>query len=328
MRSESPQDVSAWLAAQGVRLRGLRRVAHLDCSVWRLSTGDATGELCLRIFPAAHQDAPQIDSELAWLAALHAEGLHVPGPLPDASGRLRRSFQPRAAQPPRHAALLHWLPGRMPGRALRPVHLRRLGELVARMHDAADRLTREGVLRRHTRAAHNADLAAWAEGRHRLDPAFPPGLAAAAQRAAQALLRQGAQDPATEAQHGFIHGDLHLWNLLFHQGRAGAIDFSDSGWGSRMQDLASPLQFIRHPLEGHADHRASEGAMRDALLDGYAALRPLPGDVLARIDLQIAARMLNTLQWIVDDWPAIDHRSWGPRFVAELESVLRHAAGG
>jgi Ser/Thr protein kinase RdoA (MazF antagonist) len=62
--------------------------------------------------------------------------------------------------------------------------------------------------------------------------------------------------------------------------------------------------------------------LRDALLDGYAATRPLPDSLRAQIEPLIAARMLNTLQWIVDDWPAPNHRSWGPGFLSGLGVAL------
>lgn len=327
MRRETTAEVMAWLVQHGVRPLAVRLVAWLDCSVWRVAMPGRGGDLCVRIFRAGHDDAAQIDSELAWLQALHQAGLHVPGPLPDAQGQLRRTWQPDPSLAPRHAALLRWLPGRMLDHGLRAVHLRRLGHLVATMHDGADRLAAAGGLA-STRAAHNADLEAWAEGRRRLAIPGPPGLPQAAQHAARALRRYVPSGGPQAPHWGFIHGDLHLWNLLFHQGQAGAIDFSDSGWGWRMQDLASTLQFIRHPLAGHADHRRAEPALRDALLDGYAQRRPLPSDALTQIDMLVAARMLNTLQWIADDWPDVNHRSWGPRFIAEVETVLRHAAGG
>lgn len=326
-KAELAEDVMAWLRQQGLRPLGARRVAWLDCSVWRVAMPGRGGDLCVRIYRAGHDDAAQIDSELAWLQALHGAGLHVPGPLPDAQGRLRRRWQPDPAQAPRHAALLHWLPGRMLDHGLRAVHLRRLGGLVAQMHDIADHLAATGGLA-STRAAHNPDFDGWADGRRHLAIAGPTGLPQAVQQAARALRQYFRAGDATAPHWGFIHGDLHPWNLLFHRGQAGAIDFSDSGWGWRMQDLASTLQFIRHPLAGHADHRHAGPALREALLDGYAQRRPLPSDAPTQIDRLIAARMLNTLQWIADDWPDVNHRSWGPRFIAELESVLRHAARG
>ena len=30
-----------------------------------------------------------------------------------------------------------------------------------------------------------------------------------------------------------------------------------------------------------------------------------------------------TLEWILDDWPAPDHRAWGPGFLLGIEDALR-----
>lgn len=52
-----------------------------------------------------------------------------------------------------------------------------------------------------------------------------------------------------------------------------------------------------------------------ALLEGYAAVRPLPPGVERQIDLFIELRMLNAIEWVLDCWPSVDERPWGRAFL-------------
>ena len=52
-----------------------------------------------------------------------------------------------------------------------------------------------------------------------------------------------------------------------------------------------------------------------ALLEGYAAVRPLPSGVERQIDLFIELRMLNAIEWVLDCWPSVDERPWGRAFL-------------
>jgi Ser/Thr protein kinase RdoA (MazF antagonist) len=81
---------------------------------------------------------------------------------------------------------------------------------------------------------------------------------------------------------GLIHADLGTKaNVLFHQGRAHAIDFDDSVFGYWVYDLAIPLS----DWEGDA----MWPAYKDALLDGYQELRFIPAEQLAQLELFQAA---------------------------------------
>ena len=127
--------------------------------------------------------------------------------------------------------------------------------------------------------------------------------------------------------HGWVHGDLHLWNLLFHGQQAGAIDFSDAGFGLHAQDLASTLQYLRHPWVDNHDHGARLAAMQDQLLEGYACWRPLPPNVEQQIDVCVAIRMINTVEWMLDQWPQLNSRPWGPGFLQRVAGSLAGFAG-
>lgn len=326
--------IDALLARHGLRATEVRLVSQLDCEIHRIRLARPHGraglapdaDLALRIYPAHRADTAPIAAELRWLQAMAQAGLHVPQPLADAQGQTLHRWQPDPRGPARHAVLLSWLPGRMLDRGLRPLHLRRVGELVARMHRCAEGLVAAGLMPTR-QATDGPDLDGWASGARAADPRLPAHTHAAIAAAAHQLRAARSGFGLSPAQHGWVHGDLHLWNLLFHGRQAGAIDFSDAGFGLHAQDLASTLQYLRHPWVGNQDHGAHLVAMQAELLDGYARWRPLPPDVGHQIDICVAIRMINTVEWMLDQWPRLDMRPWGPGFLDRVASALRDQAG-
>jgi Ser/Thr protein kinase RdoA (MazF antagonist) len=88
-------------------------------------------------------------------------------------------------------------------------------------------------------------------------------------------------------------------------------------------DLAATLQYLKWPLAGNHDHRAHYVALHDALFDGLASVQPLADSLPRRVDLLITARLFLTLEWMLDDWPHLHHRAWGPGFLRCQQQALR-----
>ena len=320
--------LSAFLASYGLTPERVRRIAQLDCDVCRIATDDASRrDLSLRIYPASKHDLAPIAAEVAWLRALAAEGVHVPRPLPDEDGRFIRPWLADPESPPRHAVLLTWLHGRMHDRGLTPERLRRIGTLTAQLHRGAADLTQTGAITTD-RLAYDVDLARWAQGSRPRTAGLSKRLLGLTQDAARRLLHDLAAFPQDPPAFGFIHGDLHPWNILFTRDVAGAIDFSDCGWGHFAMDLAASLQYLKFPLAGNVDHRPQVARLHDSLLEGYAGVRALPPGVERQIEVCIVARLFMTLEWILDDWPTPDHRAWGPGFLLGVEEALRGYVAG
>ena len=85
--------------------------------------------------------------------------------------------------------------------------------------------------------------------------------------------------------YGLIHGDLGLdANVLFWGGRARAIDFDDSGFGYYVYDLGVAL--------GDCQEDEALPLFREALLEGYTQIRPLPEEQIQNIDLFLAASLV------------------------------------
>jgi hypothetical protein len=59
------------------------------------------------------------------------------------------------------------------------------------------------------------------------------------------------------------------------------------------------------------------------LLRGYSAEHPVSSDLARQVPLLVTARLFLTLAWILDDWPTLDHRPWGPGFIRGSQRALR-----
>ena len=311
--------IDALLRSCGLVARRVRPVANVYCEIHRI-TPTVGGDVSLRIYPAERVDARPIETEIAWLRALAAEGVRVPRPIPDDRGCWLHRWQPEPAVPERHAVLLTWLDGRMHDRGLTPALLRRVGALTAQLHRSAARLAALGAITTERRA-YDSDLRAWA-GVTRAG-ALGREAGAAARSAATRLAEELARLPTTPGCHGFVHGDLHQWNLLFARDVAGAIDFTDCGWGHHAMDLAAPLQFLRHWLLDQHDHREQAPRLQEALLRGYSEVAPLPAGIEHQVDAYVVARMFMSLDWILDDWPGPGHRPWRQQFIDGCGQAFR-----
>ena len=314
--------LAALLRAEGLAPARLRCVARIDCDVWRVTPAHGGAELSLRIYPERKSDPVPIESEIAWLRALADDGQHVPRPVADAEGRFLRAWRPDPAQPPRHTVLLTWLGGRMHDRGLTPARLRQVGRFAARLHATSARLVRDRAIAT-PRLAFDSALAAWAAGTYAGADRLPEGLRAQASRVAATLVDEIDSFGRDAASWGFVHGDLHPWNLLFARGRAGAIDFSDCGFGHLALDFASTLQWLRFPYAGNHDPGALYPALRDALFEGYAQERSLPPAIERQVEAYLYARLVVTLEWMLEDWSRLDERAWGPGFLVACERELR-----
>ena len=310
-------------------------MSKLDCDIYRITPsawragapGLAAGDLALRVYPEEKGELAAVDAEMDWLLTLSDDGVHVPRPVADQEGRIVQAWHDRPGAPARHAVLLTWLVGRVHDRGLNALRLARVGELTARLHHCSQALAEAGRFKT-TRPAFGPDLQAWANGQRAPSEHVPPALHRLVTQAAQRLSAELSGFQADTSSHGFVHADLHPWNTVFAGQVAGGIDFSDCGWGLHALDLATTLQYLKHPLANNHDHRARYAQLHDGLLAGYARIRPLPADVERQIEALIVVRTITTLEWILDDWPRPDHRPWGPGFLQRCGAVFADYLAG
>lgn len=269
--------VDAALALWGLAGAPTGLVAARENHVYRVEA--PRGALALRLHRPGYRSDAEIASELDWMAALAARGVAVPRPVPSRAGRLLERTGGWQAD------MLGWIEGPTLAEALAagapaaPL-MEALGGTLARLHAASDNW-RPGP--GFTRWSWNlAGLAGPAPlwGRFWENPTLGPDdaamLARFRSRAATELERIG---PRLDT--GLIHADPIPDNVLLAEDGPRLIDFDDGGWGPRLFDVSTAL--IK--LEGRPDLPA----LRDALLAGYCAVRPLEANGFALIHALRAA---------------------------------------
>ena len=274
-------------------------IAHRENTTFRVTT--STGrEYLLRVHrPHRHgrgvDSSAAVRSELEWLVALRANtSLAVPDPVRTVEGELSTKCSADGVDGSRVCSLLRWMRGQNRTKSARPVHLRRVGQTLAQLHNHGDVWRPpDGFVRiRWDREAFFGNTMRYGE----VDAAdcwklLPPQLRSDFERVADEvgrIMRRLGEGPDV---FGLIHADAHLDNVLFDGGRACLIDFDDCGFGYRIYDVAVALWEYRH-RDDYSDYRA-------AFINGYRAHRPLSDDELRHVDPFIAAREVAFGLWLV-----------------------------
>ena len=299
-------------------------------------THPARGEFCLRMYDLPAEDtgpsgAPpgrpslgQLRAQLRWLSALAREtDLPVPEPVPAGEDGALTSYVPFGEEPKapgRHCVLLRWVPGRSKREELSQADLSALGSYVGGLHNHADRYAPPdpSALPRWDWGWPFEEAAPlWSEGGRHYSAEEMAVFEAAARRVRGDLRELGYDSDA----FGPIHRDLHLGNVVFDGGRAGAIDFDKSGLGHYLLDLAVLLNVLRIRLP-----ERFEGARR-ALLEGYERERPLPagyrGHLMTFHAMRHVARVNRELRAMGSQNNR--HRARGPHLLRDrLDWLRRH----
>ena len=260
------QVAEAALARYPLAAGRLTFVSHGENTTFRHDGAD--GSHLVRVHrPQRHgravDSAAAIRSEIAWLRAIRKDtDLAVPEPVAALDGA--PTVTEGVAGATRVCSVLRWMDGRIHETSARPVHLRRLGDAMARLHDHADawRPAADFVRIRWDHEAFFGDVMVYGGIPAAACWDLLPGEVRARFRAVDERM---VGIIAAAADGGLIHADLHLGNALFHRGVVKLIDFDDCGTGPRLYDLAVALWELRD--------RPDYPAFRDALLSGYRARR-------------------------------------------------------
>ena len=85
-----------------------------------------------------------------------------------------------------------------------------------------------------------------------------------------------------------IHGDLHGWNLMWHEGELFIFDFDDCGYGIPHQDLAITLYYLDTPEQDAA------------VIEGYRSVCELPTYTKAQMGSLLLQRRLVLLNYLYE----------------------------
>jgi Ser/Thr protein kinase RdoA (MazF antagonist) len=276
--------LSLELAARALQLFPVEPVTvdplrRSDNLTWRVETTNGKVYL-LRIhrslnaaMAGARQRPDCIQSELNWLRALDEAGLEVQQPQRTRNDAWVAIVEAHGRLTP--CTLLSWLEGQLFDAKAhdRSEIARSFGSLSARLHKHALAWTPPpDFIRPAQDAAHFQRL--FGQFRKGLQWGLIqsedwPVLSEVCTR----LVTDMEETEGIPRQWGLIHADLHTGNVLVRGARVLPIDFCLCGWGSLLFDLSIAL-FGGLPAR-----------LRPIFLEGYRALRPLPEELMPRVEM-------------------------------------------
>ncbi len=267
---------------------------------------DAGRKMVFRVHRPGYNSEAEIVSELAWIAALRADGVvETPAPIPTLAGDATASFADAAGL--RHVAAFAHMAGAepAPGADL-PGWFARLGGVNARLHDHARRWQKPpGFIRKHWNVETTVGPEAhWGDWRAAL------GLDEAGQtiiaRAVALLREQTGRYGAAPGRVGLIHCDMRLANLLVEGERLGVIDFDDCGISWFIYDFAAAVSFL--------EHETYLPELMAAWCEGYRAQAPLAAAAEAALPMFVMLRRIQLTAWVASHAETPSALAVGPAY--------------
>ena len=316
------------MIAGGLPLWGLSPVARItllnlsENATYALEDAESGRELILRVHRVGWSSEQEIRSELAWIEALHRDGvIETALPLPGRNGDLVQLLVPVDAGEPRHAVAFSRLAGSEPSTAKGAgPWFERLGAISARMHAHARAWTLPSGFqrRRWDFEAMVGSRAYWGDWRAAI------GLTAAGttvlERALTLIARRLKEFGTGRERFGLVHADLRLANLMVDGPRLQIIDFDDCGFSWFMYDFATAVSFIEH-----------EPAVPDLLrswLSGYCRQQPLSAQERAEIPTFVALRRILLSAWLASHAEIPFARQFGPAYTAGTVHIAQQLLDG
>lgn len=312
-RARRTQLVALRIAAQRalrhwpIAVDDLRLVHYGFNATYRVVAADGT-RFALRLNVNSRRSPAQLRAETSWVAALADEpDITVPVPQPTVDGEFLAFVPLESFDRDISAVVYSWLPGRMVGDEPTVTQMRAIGALTARLHDHVERWALPpGASLNLFDTALMDDIPRL----HLPHPELTVDRLAVIDAAMVQVNELLAAVFARETPRP-IHGDLHGWNLMWHQGRLAAFDFDDTGLGVRAQDLAMAAYYLRPDARGEA-----------AMHEGYASVRSLPDVSTEEYEAIVAGRNIVLLNSLLDH-TAPDLQAMLPRYTANSVAKLR-----
>jgi Ser/Thr protein kinase RdoA (MazF antagonist) len=259
-------------------------------ATFRADDPHAAGAVVLRVHRPGYRGVAEIESELAWIQALRAEGIvSTPRPLECASGGHIATFSTDGGL--REVVAFEFMSGRQPSATddlVRGFH--DLGVVSARLHGHSRKWARPpGFTRKSWNFATTiGDTPLWGDWRAGL------GLSTKGRKVLEqtaSRLEAHINEYGTGVDRfGLIHADLRLANLLVDGDRIAVIDFDDCGFGWFGFDFAAAVSFIED------DPRIPE--LMASWVDGYRTVAPLADADRAMLPVFVMLRRLQLTAWV------------------------------
>ncbi len=285
-------------------------ISHSECAIFLVTSGDPPTRTILRLGRPNYNTARRVRSELAWLAALRAQGgVITPEPIAGKNGEYVQVGVNGSLDEPRLMVLFSFIEGTHPdetGDLRGPFE--RLGEVAARIHNCSQNWQQPQDFERLVWSTENilgGETAIWGDWRRCVDSSASDH--AVLERAAAMVGERLAAFGKSPSRWGLIHADLRLANLLVYDDEIRVIDFDDCGFGWYLHDLGTALSFI--------EDRADKDELIDHWMAGYRRYRRLSAEEIVMIPTFIMLRRLQLLAWIGSHDDTELAREQKPQFV-------------
>ena len=299
----------------------LSQITVASNTIYRISTA-CSGEYVLRMTsPKSCHGSDEIRSEIAWLHALDRDtDIGIPAPIAKADGSYVTDVSVPGASETVGCAVYRWVPGVMLDDARTPDNVKRLGVLMARLHEHASTFSPPDGFRIRT---YDSVFPYANESFPNVEPLVLFGAKASSFLSAEhqkiyTVAHNIVAEEVDRLIHGseplrVIHNDLHVWNVKVTQERIYALDFEDMMWGMPQQDIATTLYYLRW-LDTY-------GTYLHAFRAGYESVRPWPEDRDGQIETLIMGRMLLLANYVAASEDSEDRAS-APGYLSRVGDRL------
>jgi Ser/Thr protein kinase RdoA (MazF antagonist) len=281
------------LEAWGMRLDAqLELIRHRENAVYKVTT--AKENFVLRVHRSGYHSNDALRSELQWMDSLRLSGIPTPEIVKTRQGESFIIVETEEVPEPRQVDLFAWING-VPISDLTDkkdelsMH-RRIGELMAGLHNHADGWTPPGNFTRH--AWDNEGLLGenpvW--GRFWELIHFNGEQRERILKAKTIARRQLLDFGRNDDRYGLIHCDFLPENLLKDGETIRIIDFDDCGYGWHMFDIATSM--FAYAVEDNIKD------IKTAFIQGYRSRRELSDEQLEYFDLFLLLRLMTTCGWM------------------------------
>jgi Ser/Thr protein kinase RdoA (MazF antagonist) len=314
--------------AYGIGGAAIELLKYRENAVFAVRTADGTRSV-LRIHRPGYRSDDHIRSELDWMAALARDGIATPAAIRTTSGDVLAVVDCDALPQSRQCDLLAWVEGRPLGTLEAGVDLddaslrqayRTVGEIAARIHEHGRGWSRPaGFTRRPWDAealvGDNPTFGRFWE-LEGLDDEQRRVLFAARDRVRRQLTDFGMSSDL----YGLTHGDLVPDNLLIGSDGVRIVDFDDCGDSWYGFELTTSV----FPLHGSPGFEPA----RDAYIEGYRMIRPLPPAQLEMMPTFLMARGLSYLGWPAGRREMQSGRDLAPLLIYMVSDLARKYLDG
>lgn len=259
-------------------------------ATYRVDDPASGSKWALRVHREGYHSRTAVASELAWQAALRADGAAItPSPIKGRDGELIQTVAHEGLPRPRNVVLFSWEAGSEPA-ATDLAGFELLGETAARMHAHVRAWRRPPWFERHTWNFDTSlgDKPHW--GRWRDGMGMTAETTKIFAETVALIGRRLERFGTSPDRFNLVHGDMRLANLLMDGRAVKVIDFDDCGFSWFLYDCATTVSFFEHTPE--------VPELLKAWVRGYRRAGTLDAGDAAEIETFVMLRRLLLVAWI------------------------------